>query len=421
MKKKHYIVVLAAVAAALMLAGCGDKKQGNGEDADNAVADTEAEDGEDTEDTGGMIDIGSGKEVPGDVLEFNVSDFVKLGDYKGLEVTYPSVLAVTDEDVQEEIQYELEDNTEYKEVKDRAAAEGDTVNIDFTGTIDGKEFEGGTAEEYDLELGAGDFIEGFEENLVGKKAGDTAVFKVTFPEDYDEELGGKEAEFTVTVNSISEAVVPELDEEFVKSVSEFETVKDYEDSVRKQLEADAEDESKMEAQENALQLAIQNAEVDGYPQKLYDFFYDDTVTGYKNYAELMGMDYEEFLQSVMTEDDIKQMVTEQVGEYLVASAILEKEGQEISDSEYQKLAEQMAKENEYQTLEEYEEDYGAVYIRTQLVREKVLDILYDSAKLTEIPYEEYHKDDYAEEEDMKEEGTEEDTEEGDGDLELELE
>lgn len=420
MKKRSYIVVLAAVTAALMLAGCGDKKQGN-EDADNA-ADMAEEDGGESEDAGNMIDIGSGVEVPGDVLEFNVSDFVKLGDYKGLEVTYPSVYAVADEDVQEEIQYELEENTEYEEVKDRAAQEGDIVNIDFTGTIDGTEFEGGSAEGYELELGAGEFLEDFEKNVIGKKAGETAVFKVTFPEDYDEELGGKEAEFTVKLNSISEAVVPELNEDFVKSVSDFETVKEYEDSVRQRLETDAKDESKMEAQENALQLAIQNAEVSGYPQKLYDFFYDDTVTGYKNYAELMGMDYEEFLQSVMTEDDIKQMVSEQVCEYLVASAILEKEGQEISDSEYQELAEQMAKENEYQTLEEYEADYGAVYIRTQLVREKVLDILYSSAKLTEIPYEEYHEDDYAEEEDMEEEDAEEgDTEEGGDDLELELE
>ena len=141
-----------------------------------------------------------------------------------------------------------------------------------------------------------------------------------------------------------------------------------------------------------------------------------TLTGYKNYAELMGMDYEEFLQSVMTEEDIEQMVLEQIREYLVTSAILEKEGQEINDSEYQELAEQMAKENDYNTLEEYEADYGATYIRTQLVREKVINLLYDSANLTEVPYEEYYKDDYAEE-DVEEE----DAEEGDDDLELELE
>ncbi len=413
MKKKSYILVLAAMAAVVVLAGCEGKKQGNNEEADNASTDMAAEEVDSADDT---IDIGSGVEVPGEVLEFDVSDFVKLGDYKGLEVTYPSVSDVSEEDVQEEIQYELEEETEYKEVKERGAKEGDIVNIDFTGTIDGEEFEGGSAEEYELELGAGEFLEDFEENLMDKKSGETAVFKVTFPEDYDEELGGKEAEFSVTVNSISEAVVPEYNEEFVKSVSDYETLKDYETSIRQQLEADSKDESKLEAQENALRIAMGNAQVDGYPQKLYDFFYDDAVTGYKNYAELMGMDYEEFLQSVMTEEDIEQMVLEQIREYLVTSAILEKEGQEINDSEYQELAEQMAKENDYNTLEEYEADYGATYIRTQLVREKVINLLYDSANLTEVPYEEYYKDDYAEE-DVEEE----DAEEGDDDLELELE
>ena len=144
MKKKSYILVLAAMAAVVVLAGCEGKKQGNNEEADNASTDMAAEEVDSADDT---IDIGSGVEVPGEVLEFDVSDFVKLGDYKGLEVTYPSVSDVSEEDVQEEIQYELEEETEYKEVKERGAKEGDIVNIDFTGTIDGEEFEGGSAEE----------------------------------------------------------------------------------------------------------------------------------------------------------------------------------------------------------------------------------------------------------------------------------
>lgn len=406
MKKRSYIFMAAAMTV-MLVAGCGDKKQN-----DTGGTEETAEQGSTGSRNSAEWDS-TGMDFS-DALEFNVSDYVKLGDYKGLEVTYPSVLAVTDENVEEEIQYELEENIEYREVKDRAAQEGDTVNIDFTGTIDGQEFEGGSAEGYELELGAGDFLEDFEKNLDGKKAGESVVFKMTFPEDYDEELGGKEVEFTVKVNSISQAVTPEYNEDFVKSVSDYETIKDYEASIREQLESDAQDESKTEAQENALNLAIGNAEINGYPQKLYDFFYDDTVTGYKNYAELMGMDYEEFLKSFMTEDDIAEMVLGQVNEYLVVCAILEKEGQEISDSDYKKLAEQMAKDNEYETLEEYENDYGAIYIRTQLARERVVDLLYESAKLTEVPYDEYHKDD----EEYEDEDTEE---EGDDDLALELE
>lgn len=391
MKKRSYIFLTAALAAVMMFAGCNDKKQDDMGSTENADADG----------------------ASGDVLDFKVSDYVKLGDYKGLEVTYPSVLEVTVEDVEEQIQYELEENTEYKEITDRGAKEGDNVNMDFKGTVDGEEFDGGSASDYELELGAGDFLEEFESNLMGKKAGETVTFKLTFPEDYDETLGGKEAEFTVTINSVSEAVVPEYNEDFVKSVSDFKTIKDYEASVKEQLEQDAKDSSKMEAQENALKTAIENATVDGYPQKLYDFFYDDTVTGYKNYAEFMGMEYEDFLENYMSEEEINTMVDEQVNEYLVVRAILEQEGKEISDSEYKELAEKMAKENEYETLEEYEEDYGQTYVKTQLARERVLEILYESAKLKEIPYEEYYAD---AEEELEDEGESE----GGDDLELEL-
>lgn len=380
MKKKGYILVMTAIVAAALLTGCNDKKQDNqGNNTENAA------------------------NVSADVLDFDASEYVKLGDYKGLEVTYPSVLAVTDEEVQENIQYELEENTDYKEVTDRATETGDIVNIDYKGTIDGEEFEGGTDSGYELELGSGDFLEDFENSLTGKKAGETVTFKLTFPEEYDPGVAGKEAEFTVKINSISVAVTPEYNEEYVKSISDYETIEEYEASVKKQLQEEAEDASKMEAEENALRLAIENATVEGYPQKLYDFFYDDTVTGYKNYAEFMGIDYEEFLESYMSEDDIKEVTTDQVNEFLVASAILKAEGQEVGDSDYAKLAEEMAKENEYETLEEYEGDYGKTYVMTQIVRQKAIDILYDAAKLQEVPYDEYYADDELESDDMESE------------------
>ncbi len=374
MKKRSYILTVAAMAAAVMLAGCESKEQGSADNAQNA-------------------DAGSAAGSSDAALDFKVSDYVKLGDYKGLEVTYPAVLEVTDEDVQQYIQDELEGNTEYEEVKDRAAEVGDVVNIDYSGTMDGEEFEGGTDTGYDLELGSGDFLDEFENSLVGKKTGETAVFKLTFPDDYDASLAGKEAEFTVKVNSISESAVPEYNDEYVQSISECETVKEYEESVREQLETEAEDESETEAREHALRLVMESATLDGYPQQLYDFFYEDTETGYKNYAEFMGMEYEEFLGSYVTEEEIADLALDQTNEYLVTQAILENEGKEISDSDYKKLAEEMAKENDYDTLEEYENDYGATYVRTQLIREKAIDILYESAKLKEIPYDEYHADD----------------------------
>ncbi len=166
-----------------------------------------------------------------------------------------------------------------------------------------------------------------------------------------------------------------------------------------------------------MRLAIENATVEGYPQKLYDFFYDDTVTGYKNFAEFMGIDYEEYLESYMSEDDIKEVTTDQVNEFLVASAILKAEGQEVGDSDYAKLAEEMAKENEYETLEEYEGDYGKTYVMTQIVRQKAIDILYE---LQEVPYDEYYADDELESDDMESEEELEDEAESDSGNDVEL-
>ena len=148
MKKRSYICLVAALAAVMMFAGCKDKKQESSGNTENA-------------------DTNESAEASDDVLDFKVEDYVKLGEYKGLEVTYPSVLEVTDEDVEEQIQYNLEENVAYNDVKDRGAQEGDIVNMDFNGTVDGKEFEGGSASDYEVELGAGEFLEEFESNLTG--------------------------------------------------------------------------------------------------------------------------------------------------------------------------------------------------------------------------------------------------------------
>lgn len=380
MRKKSYIMAVAALSAAAILAGCSgkDNKDGAGSkktEEKQAVYEDEA-------------------------LNFKVTDYVKLGDYKGLEVSYPEPFEVSKEDVDDYIQSALEENTEYKEDKERKAQNGDSVNIDYTGTIDGEEFEGGTDTGYDLELGSEDFLPDFESSLVGKKAGETAVFKVTFPEEYGEELAGKEAEFTVKINSVSEIIVPEYNVEFVKSVSDYETLEDYENSIKEELIASAKSDSEVTAGENALSLAIENAEVEGYPQALYDFFYDDTVAGYQAYAEMMGMEYKEFMESFMGEDDVEAIVLEQVNDYLVSRAILEQEGIAITEESYQEAAKGLLEDYEYETLEELEADYGKTYLMTQVTRDKAIEFLQGSAKLKEVSQDEYYADE--EEIDMEE-------------------
>lgn len=372
MKKRNYILAVSMLTMMAVLTGCGEK------DTKNV---NKAESPQDT--------------VQDDVLNVKASDYVKLGDYKGVEVTYPSVAEVTEEDVQLAIEDVISENSEYKEV-DRASKVEDVVNIDYTGTIDGEEFEGGSDTGYDLELGSEDFLPEFEKSLEGKKAGEEAVFTVPFPEDYDEELGGKEAEFTVKINSVSELITPEYNEDFVKSISDFETIEEYEASVREELEEFAKEDSEIEAGENALRIAIDNAEVNGYPQELYDYFYEDTESGYQETAEMFGMEYQEFLENFVGTEDLDEIVEDAVNEYLITQAILEKEGIEVKEKEYLAAAEELAKSNEYDSLEEYEADYGELYVRTQVIREKAVNFLREAAKLSEVPWEDYYEEDYEE-------------------------
>lgn len=367
MRKRNYLLAAVCVAGAVMTAGCSNSKE------DNSLTSTEA------------------------ALNYEVADYVKLGDYKNLEVQQP-IAEVTDEDVELYIEDILDENTEYREITDRAAEAGDCVNIDYTGTIDGEEFDGGTDTGADLILGSGEFFEEFESSLIGKNVGETVTFPVTFPEDYDEELGGKKAEFQVVINSISEVIKPEYNESFVAEISDYTTIEEYEKALREELLVSAKEEAVMAAGEDALAQAIENATVDGYPQAVYDQCYNETVESYQFYAEMMGVDFDELLSEYVSEEDLADITVSTVYEVLVVRAIAEKEGLEITDKNYKEEAEALAAEYEYDSLEDFEADYGQTSIVNMLLREKVVDFLYDSAKVTEVSQEEY----YGEEEDATE-------------------
>lgn len=402
MKKRKYLLALLMLIGALALGGCAGNKKSEGK----ANGDASTED-----------KVVEGEQIKEGELDFNVGDYVTLGEYKNLSVEYP-VPEVLDEDVEYSIQELLEENTEYNEVKDRPAQEGDSVNIDYTGVIDGEAFDGGSDSDYELVLGSGDFLEDFENSLIGKKTGEVVTFPVTFPEDYfDSEMEGKQAEFTVTINKISEVVTPEYTDELVAEVTAYKTKEEYEDYIRGDLMASSQEESASAAGEEALGQAVENAEIDGYPQGLYDFYYEETVSGYQFYASLMGMEYEEFIEE-MGEDAVKDAAEAQVQEYLVAQAIAEKEGLIITDKNYQEEAQALMESNdyEYESLEEFENDYGKTSIITQVIRQKVVDFLYENADVKEVSQEEYYGDD-EEFEDETDEGDEDaqETDEGDED------
>lgn len=395
MKQRKYLAAALLLSGVIAFAGCGNEKKENTAGSKEANGEAVLDEIEE-----------EGTSSHGNALDFKVGDYVKLGDYKKLKVQYP-IPEVTQDDVDFAIQEMQEEHTDYKEITDRPAQNGDTINIDYTGVLDGEAFEGGSDEDYEFELGSGEFLEEFENSLVGKNINEAFTFPVTFPEDYDEELGGKTVEFTATINKISEAIVPEYTDEFVAKVSDYATKEEYEKYIKEDLLATAEAESASAAGEEALGIAVENATVDGYPQELYDFYYDETVAGYQAFAEMFGMEYEEFMEQ-MGDDAVEEAALAQVNEFLVAQAIAEQEGLAVTDDSYQEEVKALMEENEYESLEDFEADFGKISIITQLVRAKVVDFLYENAEVEEVTQEEYYGSG------DEEEGTEEDAESGEG-------
>lgn len=313
-------------------------------------------------------------------------EYLKLGEYKGLEINKIKT-EVTDEDVEYEIESLLEENAEYNEV-DRGAEDGDQLNIDFTGTLDGEEFEEGTDSDYDLVLGSGDFDETFEEQLIRAKAGDTLQVTQTFTEDYDEELAGKTAIYDVTVNSVQEVSIPELTDEYCKENTDYASVDEYRTGVRKELEEYYEDSNTYTAGSDALSLVISNSEFSGYPQELYDECKKEYDASNEAMAEMFGMDVSDFA----SDDETKSAVTEMVYTRMAVTEISEREKITVSDEEYKEHVNSIYEESGYASAEEYEADYNKESTMYEILYDKVIDFLMKNAKVTEVTEDEYYDD-----------------------------
>lgn len=314
--------------------------------------------------------------------------YMKLGEYKGLEITKVKT-EITEETLQTEIDVALEENAEQNEITDRACENGDMINIDFTGTIDGEEFEGGSGENYDLRLGEGYFLEDLETGIVGMETGEQKDIAITFPEDYDAELGGKEAVFAVTLNSVYEENIPEYNDEFVAKISDFSTTEEYEEDLKNTLMEEADASNLETAGTDALSEVIANTEFSGYPDELYE----ECKTSYEDmnamYAEMLGVDVEDFESS---EEETKASIEEMVYEKMVITAIAEQEKLEVQEDEYKEYLASMALEYGYDSEEDFEGDYSKEAIEEELLRTKVLEFLLDHAEITEVTEDEYYSE-----------------------------
>ena len=322
------------------------------------------------------------------------SKYVELGEYKGIEVTVDST-DVTDEEVTAQIETTLESAATEEEVTDRAVEDGDIVNIDYVGKIDGKEFEGGSAEAYDLTIGSGSFIDDFEEQLIGANIGDVVEVNVTFPEDYTNEyVAGKDAVFTVTINGIKETIVPKLTDKWVKEYTadadvKCTTVDEYKEVVKADLKAQKEEAAATNKTADVLTTIVENSTINGYPEEEIDAYISDMKTYYESYASMLGTDLQTFLTSYMgmTEEQFNEeantLAEATIARQMVCKLIAKAEGMTVSDEEYQAGLEQYAidysTDSQAYTPEEFEEAYGKDVVTENILLEKVLDFITENA------------------------------------------
>ena len=271
---------------------------------------------------------------------------VNVVGYKGIEAEKPNA-EVTDEDVEKDLKSKQEANAREITVEDRAAKEGDIATIDFEGFTDGVAFEGGKGEDYDLELGSGSFIPGFEDQIVGHNTGDAFDVNVTFPEEYAEELAGKDAVFKVTLKGIKEKQLPELDDEFVKDVSEFDTMDELKADIRKSL-TEQKEKSAKSAFENAVYDKLSELVEGEIPDVMYDKAVDNMISEFRYQIESQGMPFDKYISAIgMTEESIREMyrprAEKDVKIELALNKIAELEGVEATAediaAEYDKMAE----------------------------------------------------------------------------------
>ena len=305
---------------------------------------------------------------------------VTLGQYKGLNVAKKAV-KVTAKQVDERIAQEQEKQARLIEVE-TAAANGNTVTMDFVGSVDGEKFEGGSAENYDLELGSNTFIPGFEDQLVGVKAGEVKDVKVTFPENYQaENLAGKEAVFTCTIKAVKVKELPTVDDEFVKEISEFDTLAEYKADVKAQLTKEAQEKADRDFEDEVVEKIVDSSKVE-VPAAMIEREADEMVHEFEYRLMYQGLKLEDYLKYLnMTRDQLvdqyKDQAAKTVKVRLVMEALIKAENLTIEDKD---IEEKMAKfaEQSSQTVEEFKKSLHKEqvdYIVNSIMNEKLLDML----------------------------------------------
>lgn len=373
--KKRFLILVLSVSILALIGGCSKKDTSKTPDKTKTEVTKGAEVTKSAETTN-STDTSTPKKG-----KYDLSKYIKLGKYKGIEVTV-SKPEVTEDEINTQIKTELQNNATTKEIKDRAVKKGDIVNIDYEGLKDGKAFEGGTSKGFDLTIGSNQFIEGFEDKLIGAKSGEKKKLDLSFPENYgNKDLAGKAVVFNVTVNSIKVQVVPEV-ADYVKTKTKFKSIDEYKKSVKETLLEQKKSEIQSKKQNDILTAVIKDSKIT-YPKTLVEYYSAVYLNSAKQYATQFGTDLEGLIKAQgMTQEQfdaqVKNDAEMKTSLELALKSIIKAEKLKLTNQEYKDGVAKILKENNL-TEEDLFKQVTKAELEENLLWQKTVDFITDNA------------------------------------------
>ena len=309
---------------------------------------------------------------------------VELGKYKGIEIKKIEY-TTSDKDIEHELGHMAERNSRLVTIEDRPVEKGDIVTIDFEGSVDGVKFEGGKAENHELEIGSNTFIPGFEDQIIGMKIDEEKDIKVKFPDEYfSKDLAGKDAVFAIKLHEIKKKELPKLDDEFAKDVSEFDTLEELKNSIKEKLDTENSNKAKYETEEEAIKAVCDNTKID-IPNGMIDMEIDNMIKDMETRLSYQGLKLNQYLQMMgKTEEDIradfKEQAEKSVKSRLVLETIVKAEKIEATPDEITEKIKEMAKQYGRKEDELLANEQLKEYLQENLKTEKAIEFIVKNAK-----------------------------------------
>ena len=375
--KKKLVALLLTVGVLGLAAGCSNEEEN--ENTENTAQETEEESVVNEEGLVVAVDVD------------NLEDYVTLGEYQNLTVEEEPKAEVTEEDVDSYIERQLINNYDPVEVtEDRAVQENDTVNIDYTGYLDGEAFDGGSAQGQDLLIGSGSFIDGFEDGLIGHKKGETVSLDLTFPEDYspNPDLAGQAVVFEVTINSISEPA--QLTDQWVAANTDYSTAEEYRNAQKESLVQQTDNEYESQVKSDLIQQVTENSEIKDYPEEALKDLKTDIETQMDNlYTSTYGVSLDEYLESQgISQEEADQSFDETaksyLSQYMITQAILDAEGITLTEADYEKALDEFAQLSGFSDGEAIKSMYSDMTVlKGNVLWNVACDAIMSTANITE--------------------------------------